>query len=117
MSHAPVTARLHRSDPDCRPPRVVCSSLNHTIMWKASRKNFTFTDLYIGGQSVKAGSVGDFSNLQVSVGANSGKSVMTVDNACTIPPGADHVDYKYTLEYTDDDGLTLTLDPTIRNQR
>lgn len=112
MSHAPVTVRVHRSDPDCRPPRIVCSGVSHGILWRMSRTGYTFTNLYIGAAKVP---VGDFKNLKIAT--VNGKSVMTVENACTVPTGADYIDYKYTLEYTDPDGNTLTLDPTVRNRR
>ena len=113
MPDTPVTVRFNKSDPDCVPePAIVNKGLQDGIRWKGNQPNYTFTKLYIGGV---AASVGDFGTPVIT--STGPLSVMRVDDACTIPKGAEYVEYKYTLEYTDPDGATLTLDPRIRHRK
>lgn len=116
MPDAPVNVNFNASPADTKPEPVICTNgVNTGIRWKGNQQNFTFTNLYIGGLPVAGGGVGDFTNLTIT--AVGPLSVMRVDNACTVPAGAEFVEYKYTLEYTDPAGDTLTLDPTVRNRR
>jgi hypothetical protein len=116
MADAPVNVNFNASPPDTNPERVICTNgVESGIRWTGNKQNYTFTNLYIGGLPVAGGGVGDFTNLTIT--AVGPLSVMRVDNACIIPPGAEYVEYKYTLEYTDPSGASITLDPRIRNRK
>ena len=113
MADTPVTVRFSKSAPDCvKDPAVVNKGVEDGIRWRGNQPNYVFTNLYIGGV---AAPVGDFGTPVIS--SSGPLSVMRVDDAYTIPPGAEYVEYKYTLEYTDPDGNKLTLDPKIRNRK
>jgi hypothetical protein len=98
-------------------PVIVNKNQQDGVQWTANQVGYTFTALEIGNALVTGSGVGDFKNVVISQtpGANP-RSEMAVDDACTIPGGAESVDYKYTLHYTDPNGAPQTIDPTIRNK-
>ncbi len=116
MQKKNVTVLFNQNPPDPRPQPVILITaprkVHDGIRWKANKSGYHFTGLLIGG---KKPPVGDFGKPVIKT--VNGRSEMTVSDKCTIPDGAQMVEYKYTLEYKTPSGAPKILDPTIRHKR
>ena len=100
-----------------RPPKPTAQPVNvyksrhNAIEWRAKKPGHTFTGVLIGGKKPPFGGFG-----KAVIKTVNGKSVMTVSDRCTIPDGAQMVEYRYTLKYKTPSGAAKILDPTIRHR-
>lgn len=102
----PVTVTFTSSGASFNPdPVPVSRALNDGVIWTAATPGYTFT-----GINITEGSDTDFGAPQFSTNS-AGQSVMSVTDTVS-----DLKDYSYTICYTDPQGVSHGVDPTIRNK-